>query len=234
MTANWTGNTINVTWYDGDTEYDSNQCTYGGELDVPTAPTKTGYTFKGWRVKPAQCSFASQVCSLTGSAVNGLTYNTNDSTAHGWYSHNGRSKRNESTYGLTAGGWAVKDTNGGIVKGIASCNNTMPTIYNTVNAGMSNGTMTSEQAMNTLWGSCESDAIKPGNTFSSSSTGQYCWCKMESYTPSGGSACNIASPSWVFIGADSVSGCAFLCVNDCASYVMNRAGFRRAVFGVAQ
>ncbi|MFQ6704511.1 MAG: InlB B-repeat-containing protein, partial [Alphaproteobacteria bacterium] len=50
LTANWQGNNISVTWYNGDTEYDSNQCTYGGELDVPTAPTKTGYTFKGWRV----------------------------------------------------------------------------------------------------------------------------------------------------------------------------------------
>ena len=235
LTANWTGNNISVTWYNGDTEYDSNQCTYGGELDVPTAPTKTGYTFKGWRVKQADTScFASQVCSLTGSGVNGLTYNTNDSTAFGQYSLDGQRKKNESTYGLTAGGWALKYTNGGIIKGTSSCNSTMPTIYNTVMAGMSNGTMTQEQAMAAVYGSCESDAIKPGNTFSSSSTGQYCWCKMESYTPSGGSVCNVASPSWVFLyDLGSASDCASSCVHYCTDSVQGSADFRRVVFGVS-
>ncbi|MFQ6696492.1 MAG: hypothetical protein ACLRFQ_04400, partial [Alphaproteobacteria bacterium] len=192
-------------------------------------------TFKGWRVKQADTScFASQVCSLNGSAVNGLTYNTNDSTTGGWYSHDGQNKRNESTYGLSVGGWAVKDTSGGIVKGIASCNSTIPTIMDTVMEGMSNGTMTEEQALAAVYGSCESDAIKPGNTFISSSTGQYCWCKMESYTPSGGSACNVASPSWVFfVGNESASHCAGDCADYCAFGVVSNADFRRAVFGVA-
>ena len=235
LTANWTGNTINVTWYNGDTEYDSNQCTYGGELDVPTAPTKTGYTFKGWRVKSC---FASQVCSLTGSAVNGLTYDDSDSTTYGYYSHDGQDKENESTYGLTAGGWAVKDTSGGIIKGIASCNSTKPNLWDTVMAGMSNGTMTEEQAMNTLWGTCNTDTFRPSNTFNATASGQgndqYCWCKMESYTPSSGSVCNVASPSWVFYDfIESASYCANYCAIGCARFVLRNPDFRRAVFGVA-
>ncbi|MFQ6704540.1 MAG: InlB B-repeat-containing protein, partial [Alphaproteobacteria bacterium] len=232
---NWQGNNISVTWYNGDTEYDSNQCTYGGELDVPTAPTKTGYTFKGWRVRQADTScFASQVCSLTGSGVNGLTYSGSNST-YGYYSHNGQNKANESTYGLTAGGWAVKDTSGGIVKGIASCNSTKPNLWDTVMEGMNNGTMTEEQFMNTLWGTCNTDTFRPSNTFNATASGQYCWCKMESYTPSGGSACNIASPSWVFGSVyESASNCAFYCALYCANSVVNIADFRRAVFGVTQ
>jgi len=238
LTANWQGNNIEVTWYNGDTEYDSNQCTYGGNLTMPSSiPQKTGYTFRGWRVRQAaSCSFANQVCSLTGSAVNALTYADNDSTVYGYYSHDGQKIGNESTYGLTAGGWAVKDTSGGIIKGIASCNSTKPTIFETIMTAMGNGTMTEQQAYNAMWGTCNNDTFKPSDTFSSSSTGQYCWCKMTSYTPSaGGSACNVASPSWVFnVDVGSASLCAGFCANFCANRVMSSADFRRAVFGVAQ
>ncbi len=239
--ATWEPNTIALHWYNGDTEITSGvqtSCVYDGALTPPTTiPTKTGYTFKGWRVKQAAgCSFASQVCSLTGSAVNGLTYDDSDFTTYGYYSHDGQYIENESTYGLTAGGWAVKDTGGGIIKGIASCNNsTMPTIVGTMVTAMVNGTMTQEQALAAVYGSCESDAIKPGNTFSSSSGGQYCWCKMSSYTPSGGSACNVASPSWVFRrDYGSASSCALECARNCAGGIVDNTGFRRAVFGVSQ
>ena len=237
LTANWQGNPITVTWYNDDTQYDSNQCTYGGNLTMPSSiPQKTGYTFRGWRVRQAaSCSFANQVCSLNGSAVNGLTYNMNDSTAYGYYSHDGQNTYNTNTYGLTAGGWAVKDTSGGIIKGITSCNSTKPNLWDTVMEGMSNGTMTDEQAMNALWGTCNTDTFKPSNTFSSSSSGQYCWCKISSYTPSGGSVCNVASPSWVFGGdGGSASNCANGCAGDCAFGVVDIPGIRRAVFGVSQ
>ncbi len=239
LQANWQANTIQLHWYNGDTEIqnvpsESQSCVYDGTLTPPaTIPTKTGYTFKGWRVRQAGTScFASQVCSLTGSAVNGLTYD-DSSTAFGYYGNDGQTKLNESTYGLTAGEWAVKDTSGGIIKGIASCNSTMPTIMETMMTAVGNGTMTEEQAIAAVWGSCESDAIKPGNTFSSSSSGQYCWCKMSSYTPSGGSVCNVASPSWVFYnGFGSASGCAGYCGYQCTGFVVSFPDFRRAVFGV--
>ena len=219
--ATWEPNTIALHWYNGDDELTvasaSQSCVYDGTLTPPTTiPTKTGYTFKGWRVRQTPCSFANQVCGLTGSGVNGLTYNLNGSTAYGYNSNNGQNSTNASIYGLTSTGtWAVKDTSGGIVKGIASCNGT-----------------------NSLgeYDSCESDAIKPGNTFSSSSGGQYCWCKISSYTPSGGSACNVASPSWVFYDDNgSASLCASNCASSCAiGGVVYDLDFRRALFGVSQ
>ena len=237
LTANWQGNPITVTWYNGDTQYASNSCTYGGNLTMPSSiPQKTGYTFRGWRVRQAaSCSFASQVCSLTGSAVNALTYDDNDDTAYGYYSHDGQYKENESTYGLTAGGWAVKDTNGGVIKGIASCNSTNSNLWDTV----MDGVMTEEQAMNTLWGTCNTDTFRPSNTFNATASGQgndqYCWCKMESYTPFGESACNVASPSWVLYWvSEDASECAEACVFYCATIVRYSAVFRRAVFGVSQ
>ncbi len=239
LEAGWQANTIQLHWYNGDDEIqnvpsESQSCTYDGTLTPPaTIPTKTGYTFKGWRVKSC---FASQVCSLTGSGVNGLTYNMDDSTAYGYNSNDGQNSENASIYGLTSTGtWAVKDTSGGIIKGIASCNSTMPTIMETIMTAMGNGTMTQEQALAAVYGSCASDAIKPGNnTFSSSSSGQYCWCKMSSYTPSGGSACNVASPSWVFSLGESASNCAGSCAGICAGGVLYYPDFRRAVFGVSQ
>ena len=202
----------------------------------PSAPAaRTGYTFKGWRVRQAAgCSFASSVCSLNGSAVNALTYDDSDSTRYGYYSHDGQNKENESTYGLTTGGWAVKDTSGGIIKGIASCNSTMSTIMETTMTAMDNGTMTEEQAINTVWGTCNTDTVRPSNTFSSSSSGQYCWCKISSYTPSGGSACNVASPSWVVGNAfGGTAPCAYNCARHCAAHVLSHAVVRRAVFGVS-
>ena len=242
LQADWQPNTIALHWYNGDDELTvssaSQSCVYDGTLTPPTTiPTRTGYTFKGWRVRQAAgCSFASQVCGLNGSAVNGLTYDDSDSTTYGYNSNNGQNSENASIYGLTSTGtWAVKDTSGGIVKGIASCNSTKPNLWDTVMEGMDNGTMTEEQAVNTLWGTCNTDAFRPSNTFSSSSSGQYCWCKMTSYKPTGGNVCNVASPSWVFSNdIASASDCAYYCAYDCAINVVAYPVFRRAVFGVSQ
>ena len=56
MQANWDANTIDLHWYNGDTEITvptaSQSCTYDGTLTPPaTIPTKTGYTFKGWTIR---------------------------------------------------------------------------------------------------------------------------------------------------------------------------------------
>ena len=42
----------NVTWYNADltTIYDTSTCAVGGDLILPTAPTKRGYDFVGWQM----------------------------------------------------------------------------------------------------------------------------------------------------------------------------------------
>ena len=57
LQADWAPNTINLRWYNNNTLMDvqtaANTCTYDGALAVPsTAPTRTGYTFDGWTVRP--------------------------------------------------------------------------------------------------------------------------------------------------------------------------------------
>lgn len=44
-------NNISITWinHTGDT-ITTNSCTYGTSITMPDAPTRTGYTFKGWKV----------------------------------------------------------------------------------------------------------------------------------------------------------------------------------------
>ncbi len=46
--------TVNITWKNGDTTYDTTTCTVGGDLILPTPPTKTGYNFVGWEIKPTK------------------------------------------------------------------------------------------------------------------------------------------------------------------------------------
>ena len=63
LQANWNANTINLKWYrdseeNGGTEIDvegtdSATCEYDKGIELPAQPTKTGYVFAGWRVRPA-------------------------------------------------------------------------------------------------------------------------------------------------------------------------------------
>jgi hypothetical protein len=55
LQATWEPNTIDVTWYsDGSqlsVQASATTCVYDDDLYLPAAPTKTGYTFKGWTVR---------------------------------------------------------------------------------------------------------------------------------------------------------------------------------------
>lgn len=42
------GDTLNVTWMDGNSVHATSSCTVGNTLVLPNAPTKRGYTFIGW------------------------------------------------------------------------------------------------------------------------------------------------------------------------------------------
>ncbi len=57
LQADWTANEISLYWYNNNTlmEVDStsSDCTYDSTLTPPsTIPTRTGYTFTGWKVRP--------------------------------------------------------------------------------------------------------------------------------------------------------------------------------------
>ena len=55
LEINWEPNTINLHWYNGNTELTvpttSQSCTYDGALIPPPPLEREGYTFRGWRVR---------------------------------------------------------------------------------------------------------------------------------------------------------------------------------------
>ncbi|MFQ6726746.1 MAG: hypothetical protein ACLRFF_00085 [Alphaproteobacteria bacterium] len=211
LTANWQGNNISVTWYNGDTEYDSNQCTYGGELDVPTAQTKTGYTFKGWRAK---CSLSGLDTSI-GSSWGATHVRWKPISSSGKTMADAFGTENSSD--LNNGEWAVTFSYG-TVKGMAKCS---------AKSGDNNKYTWSNASSN--WSATESELT------SASGEARYCWCHATNYTPNGGNQCNVASPSWVVENDRlSASTCANYCVYNCVQFVVFYADCRRALFGVTQ
>lgn len=86
---NWEPNTINLHWYDGNTELSvptaSQSCVYDGGLVLPSPPSLEGYTFKGWRVKDVPYGYTQlQYIETTGTqyirtpyGINALTESDN-------------------------------------------------------------------------------------------------------------------------------------------------------------
>ena len=209
LTANWQGNPITVTWYNGDTQYDSNQCTYGGNLTMPSSiPSNPGYTFKGWRVR--QCSLSGLDTTIDASwdadhvawqPINGSSGKTvaQAITNSGPFQLGPGTDRSSE---LNNGEWAVTFSYG-TIKGMAKCSET-------------NGSFAIVGV--------------PSDT-----TGQNCWCAATSYIPSNGSQCSIAALSWVLVNSyPAESYCTDDCAFKCSYGVRINDDFRGAVFGVSQ
>ena len=62
--AIWTPNTIHIDWYNQDTKVLSNDCTYDGDITLPSNPAnRAGYTFGGWRIRSVSQQAAQVQCS---------------------------------------------------------------------------------------------------------------------------------------------------------------------------
>ena len=71
FTATWTANTITLNWDENSGDAISNgSCTYNSDLVLPPAPTRSGYTFTGWKLANGTVKAASTT------VANGCT-NTN-------------------------------------------------------------------------------------------------------------------------------------------------------------
>ena len=223
--AKWSPNPITLKWYDGYNTTNNEvtpandtaeECTYDGGLTIPSnPPSRNGYNFAGWTVRSGNSggnsgsgnSGSGGACALTASTLNSLEGNDSGyiTDSRGEY---GADSDNADTYGLTADNtWATEFTDGTIIKGIASCNNTEG----------------------------EDSGVPMQNAqFTTTDTGQYCWCKATSYNPSVGEACDVSVASlWVFSGAyRSSDDCAYDCAVSCADVVQAYAAFRAGMFGV--
>ena len=225
LTAGWTGNHIDLYWY-ADSEAttpmtvasESQDCTYGGSLTPPAASSmvnlKPGYTFRGWRVRDLTCGL-----SHVDTSIGGTWYASKGSTGYCYYYNVDTEEEvdddcsDSHVAGLNNSGWETNFSYG-TVKGTSYC------------SGLSGNN-------NNLTWSDPSRATESELT-SASGEKKYCWCAATSYTPDGGTQCNIASPSWVFLDGVSASYCAYNCANDCANGGLSSPDVRRALYGITQ
>ena len=98
---------------------------------------------------------------------------------------------------------------------------------------LQNGTKSESDLIPALWAvfGTETDA-----NYSTTDTGQYCYCQMTGVTPTDGTKQSVAGASWVFYGDNgSADNCAIDCAGHCAGNLQDVdpyiAGFRAAVFG---
>ena len=104
--------------------------------------------------------------------------------------------------------------------------------------GMTNGTV--EYAWNDgakihMRTSCNStigdtEETRPNSTFSPSSTGQYCWCNMDSYTTNSGTTVATTDTNWVFISNYDTT-CTDKCARECYNAFHTKPKFETAILG---
>ena len=215
LQADWQPNEIQLRWYDNNTLLDvqssANTCTYDGTLTIPqTAPTRTGYTFDGWTVRP-EYDFSTLPTNEAGNERYGkgktgylICYKQ---SLLGKYE--GSNCRTEDFIGefndLDTGEWKVIFSWGKIY-GMSMCSSTTGTLGTT-------GTPTE------------------------TSNGLYCWCRATGYVPNGnGTRYAPTSVNWVFNSNCEASNgsniCRSVCAGRCASNIADyyNSNFIRALF----
>ena len=213
LQAGWQPNTIALHWYNGDTEITSGvqtSCVYDGTLTPPTTiPTKTGYTFKGWRVRVLPTMDFSTI-PTNENGTNRWAIGWYNNANYCWYDTNTGTAQNvacnsDATYSkeLQTHEWKVKYSHGDLY-GMSGCSAT-------------SGSFT--QSGNPVIGD-----------------GQYCWCKATGYKATGSNEVKgpLSALSWVFYNdSGSVASCARLCARRCASGAANDSAFRVALLAPA-
>ena len=214
LQADWAPNTINLRWYNGNTLLDvqtsANTCVYDSTLTIPsTAPSRIGYTFDGWTVRP-EMDFRTIPTDFSGSdrwAI-GCVFNQNrclyGTTASNTSEH---SCSSDMAYKeLQKYEWKIKFDHG-YVYGMSGCS----TI-----GGTSGYT---------------------GNPVFTNDTGQYCWCKATGYKAINSDVIKTTKYTlpWVFAYEyGSHNSCASLCALACDNYTAAGSDFRTALFTPVQ
>lgn len=212
--VNWEPNEINLHWYANNTLMSANDvqtsCLYDDNLTPPqTIPTRTGYTFKGWRVRPT------------------YDFSTLNSTENGLQSW-GRGQSSPitdfcKTFCPNCG------TNGALGRE-ESCKNVD---Y----ADLSTNEFKVQFSWGILYGSAKCSATDggtrgtPGNP--SDTFGTYCWCMATGYKPNNSNTIYAPTqPRWIFRVDLGGVACAH-CAPNCSSEIRQSSTvLRRAVLGI--
>ncbi len=198
------------------------QCTYNDVAHSKSTGTLTGMYYSNNTnacepVNDASCADGYHYkAGSTGlnvdASINATDYGyQNDST--GRY---GAVSYNTGTYGITADQTWATEFSYGVVRGKSICSTTKGKGLWMSGADKAN--------------SPEEVTVLPDGTFASDSTGQYCWCQIDGFTPTNGSKQSL-SGAWVYHGDDDAVNCALDCAYYCAFYLQNSVAFRAALLG---
>ena len=220
LQADWAPNTINLRWYNGNTLLDvqstANTCVYDGTLTIPsTAPSRIGYTFDGWQVRP-EMDFRTIPTNVNGTEC--WTIGQKDGADYCVYREATATVNNlhmvpcdsdiEFTK-LRRYEWEVKFEHGNIY-GMAMCSTT-----NGGNIGT------------------------PG--VPSTTKGGYCWCKMTGYRPANQNTIYVSTTltSWVHDQGRgntdaNIYSCEYDCAAGCAFFSRSSSSFRSALLTPVQ
>ena len=230
---NWEPNEINLRWYNNNTlitpsNNASNTCTYDEVgLTMPSAPTRTGYTFKGWRARP-QYDFSNLTFTATGTKIGyGKGFLNNEDFCRYYYKepsmtsgtyHVGCELSNVYT-GLQQMEWETHFPEG-TVYGMAYCSRKTGdnNEYNWTNSS-SNWSATYNELV----------AANEGETMN-------CWCKATGYKAANTSIIYRPSTnlSWILsypnISNINSAYCWRVCSTNCATYIITKPGMKTVLF----
>lgn len=204
--AQWGQNIVNLLWNDNGATTphsgtQSDSCLYGpGDITIPTTPpTRTGYSFSGWKVT----DWWHRLLDRFTDNVRGTCYCYRHSNNNWGYTG---PECHSVCYSAPDNMWGLRYHNNdatGIIIGTATCSNQSTTLYTTGD---------------------------PGAT-----SGQYCWCRVTSYTR-GDISEQYNNLPWVYAYDFSSGDCNSSpdgCLEKCGSILHhgNNSTFQNALFG---
>ena len=186
----------------------ANTCTYDDTLTVPqTAPTRTGYTFAGWQVRP-EMDFST------------IPVNANGTERWGIGVLDGKDKC-----------WIDTDTGAPWITACYNDNNFNELQRNEWKVKFEHGTLYGMAGC-----SADSGTLgQPGTP--TMGYGQYCWCKVTGYKPNNTDVIKspITNLPWVLgYNKSTAENCLYPCVAHCSFRAEFEAAYRRSMFGIIQ
>ena len=238
LQADWEGNPIDIRWYNNNsliipTNTASNGCIYGtahgaatGDLIEPTAPTRTGYTFAGWTIRP-QTTFSNSALGMSSTGLERWAkgHVVNTTTPYCYHAAPGESSATVVACNsdphlteLSLDEWQMRyDNNGKTLYGMAYC------------SGKAGDAHSSWPVANRSdW-----EETNFSNLENASGVKKYCWCKATGYKANSSAVLQgpDSSLSWVFSNDyGSAANCAPYCACNCAYFAQNLSAFRAALF----
>ena len=235
LTAQWDANEIKLRWYNNNTQIipatESKTCDYAGGLTIPApAPSRVGYNFAGWHVRPVT-TFSNSGLGMTGTGLErwGKGHVLNTTTPYCFHAAPDESSAsvvdcNSSSHftEMNLDEWQVRyDNNGKTLYGMAYCSG----------RSGNNGGYTWSQTNDTTiaqWQVANKSTLE-----SASGEKKYCWCKATGYKVNSTATkqgSDVSLPWVVSFLFGSVSNCASYCVAYCANYAQSDSAFRSALF----